>query len=473
MDSPWRGVGYLINCRAYFGFRVESGLPAPTQIHQDAAQWLAAQTARDDGCVCLRFAHAQYYLPDAPTTQLIALLAYRRRLPVAVVVFEEGRFTVDSVPTSQDALQGWAQARQLACVDLTQPLVLSPVHIPKPWGQEIWFTGIESRGQSGVRDDSGHQVPLPWLLALLPEFLTAGQPRGVTLLKILDPLPEPVFGDLYFEMHQQKQEVYVVTRVDDRAWPEGVGGIRLGFCQAKRSQYSSDAAFKSAYLAAVQDYQRVRNQIDGLLDQQRLRAGIALNAAVPTVQLKSWLTDIPQSLIVQEQQLRAQLDSFAAVRSLAVGDVVRVPCYTPHSLLHGVTTVEFQTPVYERQILSFAQKVLTQSHWDTAAAMAAVNLDAPEPEQLPLLADQDGCRREQVVAFDDFSVERVNLLPGASINMALTGRYALIMGVAGALQLANRPLPASEAHFVAASSQGVALRNGGSEPAVALVSVPN
>ena len=41
-----------------------------------------------------------------------------------------------------------------------------------------------------------------------------------------------------------------------------------------------------------------------------------------------------------------------ASTELRVGDVVTIPPGTPHSLLRGVTVVEFQTPVFERRILA-------------------------------------------------------------------------------------------------------------------------
>ena len=42
---------------------------------------------------------------------------------------------------------------------LTRPFELETVSIQKPWGQEVWYSGIEQRGVSTVKS-----VPLPWLL---------------------------------------------------------------------------------------------------------------------------------------------------------------------------------------------------------------------------------------------------------------------------------------------------------------------
>jgi hypothetical protein len=169
----------------------------------------------------------------------------------------------------------------------------------------------------------------------------------LTLLKILDPSSTPVLGDLYFELHEEKREVYVVTHIDREAWPDGVGYIRYGFAPERVGQFANEAEFRSAYLAAVQAYESVRRALDSLPE-----------GAEPD-----------RELLALEPVLREGMNSFTGLRALRVGDVVEVPLLVPHALLHGVRTVEFQTPTYERKILSFAQKVLTQDHWDTTVGV--------------------------------------------------------------------------------------------------------
>ena len=69
-------------------------------------------------------------------------------------------------------------------------------------------------------------------------------------------------GNLYFEVHETKQEVYVVTAVDETAWPDGVGRIRYGINQSKRDEYADDAAFRAAFLEALKAYESLRQQVD-------------------------------------------------------------------------------------------------------------------------------------------------------------------------------------------------------------------
>jgi hypothetical protein len=330
--------------------------------------------------------------------------------------------------------------------DLDLPVELVTVEIPKPWGRELWFTGIEARGESAVRTAAG-DVRLSEYLARDPDRLVRNAP--LVLLKILDPRPEPVLGDLYFEVHAEKREVYVVTHVDPAAWPDGRGGIRFGMDQRVRAGYADDTAFRRDYLRAVETYERVRRRID---------AGECVPAET-------------------ERATRTAMDRFTALETLGVGDVVAVPTWLPHSLQHGVRVVEFQTPTYERYVISFAQRVLTQDHWDSAFAVPRMTLDAPPPPLLETIAPGV----ERIVAFDDFSVWRVTLGGGATFELPDHPAYALCMTVQGSITLGPLRLGPERAALVpGATLTDRRLRrslatasNPGAAPAVFLVAAPD
>lgn len=328
---------------------------------------------------------------------------------------------------------------------LDEPVRLGAVDVGKPWGREIWFTGIEARGESTVETGAG-ALPLSQYLALAPQRLTGRRP--LVLLKVLDPRPEPVLGDLYFEVHEQKREVYVVTHVDRGAWPDGRGAIRFGMNPALRRRYADDDAFRRDYLDAVRRYEAVRRALD---------AGDASRAH-------------------EEPALRAAMDAFSDVRSLEVGDVVVVPTWLPHALQHGVRVVEFQTPTYERYILSFAQKVLTQAHWDTEVGVARMRLDVPEPPRFEPVAPG----AERIVAFDDFRVWRIVLPGDGRFTLPDHPSYGLCMVVQGEVGLGGLRLGAEQAAFVPRAALAgprraelATLVNDSREPAVVLLAAPD
>jgi len=421
----------------------------------------------------------QYYLPDRPVVELLALVfisfnADGHETWCGCV----GRFSDVSAAqrkrlgTLADEPHCQALANELGWpwLSLGGALSLEPISIKKPWGQEVWFTGIEARGQSSV-SVSNLNSPLPWVLSIAPERLTGGLARSLNLLKILDPLPEEVFGDLYFELHEEKQEVYVVTHIDETAWPAGVGGIRFGFDEVMRQRFASDTEFKQAFANAVSAYERVRREIDLLMDVMRNEQGLPLNEAVMASQTKAWLEHVPAALRDKEVRLRGAMDAFKGLKPLSLGDVVKVPCYTPHSLLHGVRTIEFQTPVYERQILSFAQKVLTQERWDTAAALACVQLDTPDAEPLKRLDQQPGVTVDEVVRFDDFEVWRIKLTISSAWALPEEFAYALVMGLSGRVSVGELCLSQEQGALLPGALAGQSLSPVGAD-AVFLLALP-
>tara|TARA_B100000809_G_scaffold265571_1_gene324822 strand:- start:77 stop:1477 length:1401 start_codon:yes stop_codon:yes gene_type:complete len=432
--------------------------------------------------VIFSYSFEQYYLPQQPYVQLLACVSLTRindKIQAFAGVIEASQATgkLSTLGVTSAALKGLVEDCGSAWINLSRPLCLKPIAIAKPWGQEIWYTGIEARGQSLVEATiGGLTTPLPWLLSLAPQRFVGGMEKALCLLKVLDPLPDEVYGDLYFEMHEQKREVYVVTHVDQTAWPDKRGAIRFGFNQALREELG-DEAFKLAYFEAVKAYELVRREIDIRFDRQREQAGFGLKEPLNAQTLKSWHGLLPITLQERELMLRRVMESFTAMKPLQLGDVVKVPCFTPHALQHGVRTVEFQTPVYERKILSFGQKVLTQSHWDTERALQLMSLQKPESEPLPLIDEKDGCCIEQVVRFDDFEVLRVTLaverkydLSGLVANSA----YALFMPVVGDLVIAGEPLSLGRAFLMGqALFIGVPLIvASGARDAVILLAVP-
>ena len=357
------------------------------------------------------------------------------------------------------ALPVFSQNRAINCL---------PHHEPKPWGEEIWFTGIEARGVSEV-GEVGCSIPLPWLLAVAPSWF--GGVQQLVLLKSLAPRPEPVWGDLYLELHRKKQEVYVISAVDESAWPAGKGQIRLGVPPDLVSNDNKKQEFMSSFSSSISAYGACRQKIDAELDRCRLEAGLTLNEPVDPKQQEQWLQALPAEWIEQERRLRDQLFAHTQLHDLEPGDVVKVPTLTPHSLQHGVRAVEFQTPVYERLIVAFAQKVLTQDHWNSEEALSLMNLDARLDRELERVSEAPGAVVESVVRFDDFSVDRVTLSQGASFQWS-GAVYSLWMTIKGQPELAGHRLNPEQAAVMAAGCGDLTVTHEGEGDWVFLLARP-
>lgn len=442
---------------------IEAGTRSEVFLEEQLTALL--DSGANERCFALGFECEQYFLPGKPRVSLLALVALqcdrgapriRLSLHPRTPDFET---QVNAVMARASELEALAQRWAVPWFTLGEPLALAPLVVPKPWGREVWYTGIEARGQASVRV-AGGQIPLHWLLAFAPSRLVASHERRLILLKRLEPWADPQLGDLYFEMHEQKREVYLVTRVDESLWPGGQGGIRLGFNPQKRARYADDQTFKADYLRAVQAYQSVRRELDARLDQWRVAQGLDLNLPLHPEQYRAGMEQVDPALKSCEQERRSIMESYTAVRPVRRGDVVRVPPYTPHALLHGVEVVEFQTPHYERKILSFNQKVLTQDHWDTVEALPKLSLDTPAQHPPRAWTLSPGQSLEQLAEFSQFSVFRLRLKAGESFPLRrLQGfvpasdhpRYNLLMVLCGDPHYSHSPqaaLAPGEVHLL-------------------------
>ncbi len=405
------------------------------------ADWIAEKLSRRLGgseSFAFCYPYRQNYLPDQPIIDLVAVLhvdntARNPTIYVSIIPHTSTAIAaINSLAEDLGSIRDFLRRQGMPLLKVTSPWELEPVDVPKPWGRELWFTGVEARGQAGIRAEGG-MIPLPWVLHLFPQSAES----AVILLKVLDPLPDEVYGDLYFELHEQKQEVYVVTHVSPSAWPHGIGGIQLGFSVEKRAQFSNDSEFKCAYQHAVTCYEHVRRELDHKLDQLRALDKFAPNAPLPVEVSKRWLTQLRSEetwsrLIDREHDLRQVMNSFVNTVPLKVGDCIAIPARVPHALQHGVRVVEFQTPVYERKILSFAQKVLTQQHWDTADALGVVDMDyslaAPK-----VLIHSSGVVVEEIVDFHEFIVQRIKLTQAS--HSVQCSSYSILKVITGSMNV--------------------------------------
>lgn len=408
---------------------------------------------RSESFVYFSFDHQSDYLKNPNVTRL-QVLWLKNANHFWISIFQLADFSVQDA--SGDPLEHFhllVEQFQLPSINLHEPWPLQPLRIPKPWGAEIWYTGIEERG---ICTAAG--MPLPWLIDLLPGALIGSAAESAPLLlKILDPLSDQSLGDLYFELHEKKIEVYIVTAIDNCVWPDGIGKIRYGFNQFLRANYPDDNAFKAAYLTAVAAYRQTRIHIDERLDEKRRATGLGENDEVPIELMTSWLTEIPNDLSTRETKLRATMNQFTHLRDVQVGDVITVEPFFPHSLQHGVRVIEFQTASYERHILSFAQKVLTQKGWDTEQALDQAILDLPKVESLPMLQKDKYVKVESIANFTAFTAKRISIARGHSYELDPSADYCLIIGVSGVAKLGPARCESEAAFLIPAHSDNLTI----------------
>jgi hypothetical protein len=415
-------------------------------------------------CVAFEFDHTQYYSTGITITLGVVCYCAEDELRAAFSTRPESftRAVMAQSGTPRRAYNNLLAVLGLTDIDLKAPLKLDTIRIPKPWGQEIWYTGIEARGVCAIQG-----VPLPWILEVFATIVTGTRNLTPILLKILDPFPQEIYGDLYFELHQTKREVYVVTHIDRDAWPDLVGKIRFGFSPEKISAYPDEQQFKDAYLNSVREYQRVREILDTEPDEIRAQGEVGENEVVPPETIRDWPGKIDPALLIQEKELRNAMNEYTAQRELRLGDVIHVNPFVPHSLQHGVRVIEFQTPHYERYILSFAQKVLTQDHWDTEKALELVQLHAEkEPD-----ARQISGSESLIADFDEFKAIRIVLQAGSERAIDMD-TYCLAIGVEGNLTMGEERMRPEDALYIPAAANSVTMINSGREPATLLIAYP-
>lgn len=360
----------------------------------------------------------------------------------------------------------------LKWLSLSQGFELCPVHIPKPWGEEIWHTGIEERGVSTAQQGN-QKIPLPYVLSLFPKALVGGDEHNLILLKILAPLPTSDGGDLYFELHEQKKEVYVVSEVSGSDYPNGVGEMKLGINQDIYRRFANESEFKRAMLKALIHYKHTFDEtykaIEMLWRKQSKEQGSLSplpNIHVPPAEYFELLKTLPENIQQKLKEDYAMVEHFCHFEKVQPGDVITVNSLVPHSLLHGVRVVEFQTPHYERLILSFNQKVITQEGWDSEQAVSVMDTtEQGKNKNLTIIEESENLKLEKIATFEDFTVHRMHFKnSGARYNYLSRGFYFLIICLQGKIKLLfpddeSLILTPEKSFFVSANCKQLTIEN--------------
>jgi len=355
-------------------------------------------------------------------------------------------------------LESVAENRQAVIVDSGEPLQLKMLKIPKPWGYEGWYTGVEKRGVVNVIDKYG-KTELPYALNLFKKQMLADDSESLILLKTLNPVAKKTIGDLYYELHEKKWEAYVVTEIDKTAWPSGTGIIKAGLHPDKIEEYKNKygnnwkVTLLSEFKSVVFEYEKTRRQIE---DYQEA---------------------ISKELLEKEAKLRDRASGFIGDLPVKVGDIISFPVFQIHSLRHGIKVVEFQTPHYERLILMFAQKVLTQNHWDTEDAISKMETEVYHPPKLDCIHNSDFLSVERFTDFPQFNFDRISMEPKNIYENKLNGRYQLLIIISGQATVLTQSgnsinIKKEESLFLPATMNSFLIKNIGDNQMICLKATP-
>ncbi|MFA5103988.1 MAG: hypothetical protein WC527_02295 [Candidatus Margulisiibacteriota bacterium] len=262
-----------------------------------------------------------------------------------------------------------------------RPLLLLGSPLEKAWGFEHTFTMIDPRQVNDVSDDLGRTAKLPDVLNLFPEGFGINPETNLILLKILKPGSTPIKSDLYLEVHWEKEEAYVVTKIDREAWPDGVAQIVCGLDPDLLELYkynfaeSWEARYKADFKAASDAY--------------RIEVYEKYTANGESA---------PEEV---ESKLRQEVYRFIGKKDVREGDVLVFPKGTVHSLQHGIQVAEILTPHYERGIiLPTPQKVTSfGGDWSTDKAFDAMIMRSYESPDFNLVANPFGHQIDDLVSF--------------------------------------------------------------------------
>lgn len=317
--------------------------------------------------------------------------------------------------------------------DISLPIELSPIEIPKPWGKEVWYTGIEERGVSLAKVGSS-LVRISSILSTFGSLVMDEKSPQPILLKVLAPNSHPERGNLYYELHVEKQEVYIVSGINN---PDGKtqGRMKYGINAKKLKEYESEESFKTAFKSSIKSYEKIRTEVESTFDKFRENDCINLTDSLTTKKLDEYYSKLPGELRQAELNAKKKVEEFVGWKTLKIGDVVAVETHVPHSLQHGVEVIEFQTPVYERRIISFDQKVLTQKNWDVDAAFEVMKLSAPLDAPLKVLDENKSYKVEEVVKFSGFAVNKIHF--ESSYKLESSNSHSLIFVLENDVLLAS------------------------------------
>ncbi len=227
-----------------------------------------------------------------------------------------------------------------------RPLYLKPYKEPKVWGVggigEYWY-GAEEGEKSSLASLEGRTAPMIDVLngtaeEILGEKAIKKFGRLFPLVKILTPK-----GRLSVQFHEKKNELWIVTGVDETL-AGGEAKLIVGFSKEALDKYGEEVTKK--YGEALDVYAKKLNTLIDILEESasgKKALEREKNAIAAAEVLGGKDTKSGEALSALENA-KGTLETFYNYRTVKVGDVVPVPARTLHALGAGIEVVEPQIP---------------------------------------------------------------------------------------------------------------------------------
>ena len=125
----------------------------------------------------------------------------------------------------------------------------------------------------------------------------------------------------------------------------------------------------------------------------------------------------------------------------------------------------------------FAQKVLTQKHWDTEDAISKIETEVYHPPKLDRIHNSEYLNVERFSDFPQFNFDRIRIAPKTTYEDQLDERYQLLIIISGQATVVTQSrnsnnLKKEESLFLPVSMESYLIENIGKNQLVCLKATP-
>ena len=223
------------------------------------------------------------------------------------------------------------------------PVYLEPYKEPKVWGirgiGEYWY-GAEAGAKSSVAVDGDNSAPMAEVLAaateeVLGEAVLAKFGSSMPLVKILTP-----FGRLSVQFHDAKNELWVVTGIDESI-TGGKNELIVGFSPESVEKYGSKVSIKYGEILAA--FGKALNGLIDLMEDKGYKDLLAEEKDVyKAAESISGRDNEVGEALARVKMTKEEMESFYDRKEVTIGDVIPIPSGTLHALGSGIEVVEPQ-----------------------------------------------------------------------------------------------------------------------------------